>query len=357
MTIMQIKIEDELLKKETISHENLGFGRYFTNRMFSQRYTENKKWHCPKISDLKPLELPPHIQVFHSGQNVFEGIKAYYSKNGDINIFRLSDHLERFNRSAQRLAMPEIPIERHKKAICKLVETERDWIPKKTGCALYIRPVMIGVEPTLEVRAAKDFLHFIILSPVGPYFGEPLSPVSVWISDDQVRAIKGGTGTAKTAANYAGSIFASEKARANSYDQVLWLDGIERRYIEELSGMNIMFVTERQELITPLLNGSILEGITRASIIELAPKIGLSVREEKIDVYQMIAEISSKKIIEAFAIGTGATIAPVGRFGFKGRDTLVNGGSAGPIAKLLYKNLTDIQHGRAKDFSGWLTTI
>ncbi|HUF20470.1 MAG TPA: branched-chain amino acid aminotransferase [Burkholderiales bacterium] len=357
MTRLQIRIEPPAQPRKPHFARELGFGRFFTNRMFTQHYTAEKGWHDAAIVPYRPLNLDPAAQVLHCGQDVFEGTKAYPRPDGQVNLFRVDRNMARFNRSAVRMGMPEIDPGAHIEAIEALVRLEHEWIPDHLGSALYIRPVMVADEPTLEVRASSTFLHFIILSPVGPYFGSGLSPVPVFISHDYVRAVRGGTGEAKTTANYAGSIFVTEEARKLGYQQVLWLDAVERRFVEEVGGMNIAFVREGKHISTPALSGSILPGVTRESILQLAPDLGYTTSEDRIDVNDMLIDLERGRITEAFAIGTGAVVAPVGKFGYKGKEYPVNGGSTGPVAQRIYDALTAIQYGRAPDPYGWTRTL
>ena len=337
--------------------EVLGFGRYFTNRMFRQSYSPGGGWEDGAIVPYQPLTLDPSAQILHCGQDVFEGSKAYRRPDGGINLFRIDQNMARFNRSAQRMGMPVIDPDFHVEAIKTLVALEQEWIPTQPGSALYIRPVMIATESTLEVRASHTFMHFIILSPVGPYFGTGLSPVPVFISHDYVRAVRGGTGEAKTIANYAGSILATEEARQLGFQQVLWLDAVERRLVEEVGGMNIAFVRHGNHISTPALSGSILPGVTRDSILRLAPDLGWTASEDRIDVNDMLADIETGRITEVFAMGTGAVIAPVGRFRYMDKDYVINDNQTGPVAQRLFDALTDIQYGRAADPYGWTQRI
>ncbi|UCH49184.1 MAG: branched-chain amino acid aminotransferase [Betaproteobacteria bacterium] len=354
---LNIRIEPLANPRPARFPEALGFGRYFSNRMFTQRYSPEKGWHDAAITAYQPLTLDPASAVLHCGQDVFEGVKAYRRADGRINLFRIDQHMARFNRSAARMGMPQIDAALHIEAIKTLVGLEHEWIPTQPGAALYIRPVMVSSETTLEVRASQTFLHFIILSPVGPYFGSGLSPVPVFISHDYVRAVRGGTGEAKTTANYAGSLLATEQARKNGFQQVLWLDAVERRLVEEVGGMNIAFVYEGKRISTPALSGSILPGVTRDSILLLAPDMGLEVSEDRIDVNEMLADIESGHITEVFAMGTGAVVAPVGQFRYKDKDYLINGNQTGPVAQRLFNALTDIQYGRVADPYGWTQSM
>ena len=349
----EIRIEPLSRPRPVQFPEILGFGRYFTNRMFRQSYSPDNGWEDAAIVPYQPLTLDPASQILHCGQDVFEGTKAYRRPDDGINLFRIDQNMARINRSAQRMGMPVIDADFHLDVIKTLVGLEQEWIPTQPGAALYIRPVMIATESTLEVRASRTFMHFIILSPVGPYFGSGLSPVPVFISHDSVRAVRGGTGEAKTIANYAGSILATEEARQLGFQQVLWLDAVERRLVEEVGGMNIAFVYDGNHISTPALSGSILPGITRDSVLRLAPDLGWTASEDRIDVNAMLADIESGRITEVFAMGTGAVIAPVGRFRYMNRDYVINDNQTGSIAQRLFDALTDIQYGRVPDPYGW----
>ena len=331
----------------------LGFGRHFTHRMFSQKFSPELGWHSATIGAYQPIAMDPASQIFHCGQAIFEGTKAYPRPDGQFNLFRVDQNAARFNRSAARLSMPSVDAEFHIHAIGELVKLEKAWMPYQPGSALYVRPVMIATDPTLEVRASKTFLHYIILSPVSPYFSADPKAVRVLISHEFVRAVRGGTGEAKTTANYAISLYAIEQARAQGYQQVLWLDALEQRYIEEVGAMNIAFVYDGKHIRTPSLSGSILPGITRDSILRLAPDLGFSVSEERIEVNDALRDIASGKITEVFAMGTAAVVVPVGTLAFKGHDYEVINGDAAPVANALYKGLTDIQYGHAPDPYGW----
>jgi branched-chain amino acid aminotransferase len=288
---------------------------------------------------------------------IFDGTKAYLRPDGNLNLFRVDRNAIRFNRSAQRMAMPEVDVDEHVDAISELVRLEHAWAPKQEGAALYIRPVMIATENTLEVRASRTYLHYIILSPVAPYFAGGFKPVSVYASNDYVRTVRGGTGEAKTPGNYAGSLAGTEKAIAAGYQQVLWLDAVKRRYIDEVGAMNIAFVYDGKRIRTPALSGAILHGITRDSLLRLAPDLGFTVEEDRIDIEEIVCDIQSGRISEAFAMGTGAVIAPVGRLGYAGQDHILSGGEPGPVARKLFKSLCAIQYGRAADPYGWTRKI
>ena len=341
---------------ETLPAE-LGFGLYFADRMFSQRYTAGRGWHDASIGAYRPLTLDPAAQVFHNGQMVFDGTKAYRRDDGRINLFRVERNAARFNRSATRMGMPTVDEAFHVAAIEQLVKLEHRWVPSAPNTALYIRPVMIATEKALAVRAPREFLHYVILSPVSPYFAGGFAPVAVYVSSEYVRAVRGGTGEAKTPGNYAGSIAATELAIAKGYQQVLWLDAVERRYVDEVGAMNIAFLYDGKHLRTPALSGAILHGVTRESLLVLANDLGLTTSEERIDFHEVLADIERGRITEVFGMGTGAVIAPVARLGFEGRDILVNGGEPGPVARRLFDELTGIQYGRLPDRHGWTRTL
>lgn len=335
----------------------LGFGRVFTNRMFTQRHTVERGWHDATIGPYQALTLDPAAEVFHNGQMVFDGTKAYRRPDGNLNLFRVEKNAERFNRSAVRMGMPPVDDQAHVRAIMELVRLEHRWTPDRKGAALYIRPVMIAVDRSLEVRASREYLHYVILSPVGPYFGAGFEPVSVLVSDRFVRAVRGGTGEAKTPGNYAGSLYGIEEARAAGYQQVLWLDAVERRYVDEVGAMNIAFVYDGTHIRTPALSGSILHGVTRDSLLRMAPDLGYTVAEERIAIDDVLHDVQSGRITEAFGMGTGAVIAPVGKLGYQGQAVPINRGQAGPVAQHLFDELTALQYGQRPDPYGWTRLV
>ncbi len=336
---------------------SLGFGRTFTDRMFTQTYTADRGWHDARIGPYRPLTLDPATTVYHNGQMIFDGTKAYRRDDGHINLFRTELNVERFNLSAERMGMAPVDPAQHLAAIAELVQLEHRWVPSRPGTALYIRPVMIATEKTLEVRASREYLHYIILSPVAPYFADGFAPVSVYVSHDFVRAVPGGTGEAKTPGNYAGSIAATEVALAKGYQQVLWLDAVERRYIDEVGAMNIAFVQRDTDIITPSLTGAILRGVTRRSLLTLAPDLGYRVQERRIEIDEIIAGLDDGSITEVFGMGTGAVIAPVGRLSYRNREIVIRDSRPGPVATRLYEELTGLQYGRRPDTYGWTRTI
>ncbi len=334
-----------------------GFGRHFTDRMFTHRYTHERGWHNPVVGPYRDLVLDPAAAALHCGQMVFDGTKAYRRPDGDLNLFRVDRNVERFNRSAERMGMPAVDAELHIAAIGRLVALEHRWVPDISEASLYIRPVMIATEPVLEVRASREYLHYIIVSPVGPYFADGFNPVSVYVSHDHVRAVRGGTGEAKTPGNYAASIAVSEAARESGCQQVLWLDALERRYVDEVGAMNIAFVYDNQEIRTPPLSGAILHGVTRDSVLRLAPDLGYDMREQTLAIEDVWRDIESGRITEAFGMGTAAVIAPVGRLVFREREALLNGGDTGPVARRLYDELTGIQYARRPDPYHWTRVV
>lgn len=336
---------------------NYGFGKTMTNRMFTQYYSSDKGWHDATIGPYGPFSLEPATSVFHYAQEIFEGTKAYRLTDGNINLFRPWENMKRFNNSARRMAMPNVDEEEHLEAIIQLISMDQEWTPSQPGSALYIRPTMIATEPFLGVHASSNYLHFVILSPVGAYFAEGFNPVPVYISHEYRRAVKGGTGAAKTGGNYAASLLAGADAKEKGYSQVLWLDAIEGRFIEEVGAMNICFVYGDDHIVTPPLTGSILPGVTRDSVIKLGRHLGYQVTEEMVDVNDLLADIQSGKISEVFGCGTAAVIAPVGKFGYRDEEYIVNDYEVGPVAKHLYQQLTDIQYGRILDPFDWTLTI
>jgi len=348
---------ENVIDHDVVLPEQLGFGRHFTTRMFTHRYTAERGWHEPRIGAYAPITLDPAATVYHNGQMIFDGTKAYRRPDGHINLFRPECNAERFNESARRMGMPPVDTALHVKAMATLVGLDHRWVPGREGTALYIRPVMIATEKTLEVRASREYLHYIILSPVAPYFAAGFAPVSVYVSDDYVRAVRGGTGEAKTPGNYAGSIAATEVALAKGYQQVLWLDGVERRYVDEVGAMNIAFVFDDREIVTPVLTGAILHGVTRRSLLELAPDLGYPVTERRIAISEVLEGLANGRITEIFGMGTGAVVAPVGRLLYEGREVVVRDGEPGPMARLLHGELTGLQTGRRPDPYGWTRKI
>jgi branched-chain amino acid aminotransferase len=325
--------------------------------MFTQSYTPEKGWHDATIGPYREICLDPRAAVFHYGQEIFEGTKAYRRPDGNINLFRTWENMKRFNHSAQRMAMPAVDEEDHLQAIVQLISLEHDWVPSRPGSTLYIRPVMLATDAALGVHSSDTYLHYVILSPVSSYFKEGFNPVSVYIEHQFRRAVKGGTGSAKTGGNYAASLLVGQNAKAKGYSQVLWLDAVEGRYVEEVGAMNICFVYDHKRIVTPPLSGSILEGVTRDSVITLSRALGYEVEERAVDVFEMLEDVRSGKITEVFGCGTAAIIAPVGKLGYKDEELIINNFECGLVAQHLYRELTDIQFGRVKDRFNWTYTI
>ncbi len=334
----------------------LGFGRVFTDRMFTMRYLKGSGWGDARIERYRSFSFDPAACVFHYGQEVFEGLKAYVSEEGRILLFRPEQNARRMIRSAERICLPPVPEEVFLKALEKLVLLEKRWIPRVPGTSLYIRPTLIGTQGVLGVHPSEETLFYIILSPSGAYFEGGFKPVSLLVEDTYVRAAPGGVGEAKTGGNYAASLLAGERAQGKGFSQVLWLDGREQKYVEEVGSMNIIFCFGKK-LVTPALNGSILPGITRASVLELARRLGYEAEERRIAIDEVVAGAADGSLTEAFGTGTAAVISPVGSLHYKGRNYTVGGDKVGPITQELFDRLTAIQYGRAKDEFGWVREI
>lgn len=353
---MDIKVTLTDNPKQKFTDEGtLGFGRIFTDHMFTMEYEEGKGWFNPQITPYHNFTLDPAAVVFHYGQEIFEGLKAYKDEKGTVRLFRAEKNFARLNSSCDRLCMARINEEDALMALEKLLEIEKDWIPTSLGTSLYIRPFMFGTDVRLGVSASTKYTFAIILSPSGPYYNNGLIPVSIYVEDEYVRAAPGGTGSAKAGGNYAASILAGQKAKEKGYSQVLWLDAT-RQYVEEVGAMNIFFVIDGK-LVTPKLNGSILPGITRDSVITLAKDLGIPVEEKQIAISE-IEEAHSKGILnECFGTGTAAVISPVGELFYKGKKMVINDNKMGDKAQLLYNKLTDIQYKGLGDKFGWSKTL
>ena len=343
--------------KEKPDLESLGFGKHFTDHMFILDYNEEQGWHSPRIVPFEPLVLSPSAMVFHYGQAIFEGLKAYKTNDGRTLLFRPDKNIERLNRSCERMCIPPIDPDLVLEAIVRLVEVERDWIPNKEGTSLYIRPFIIATEPYLGVRPASEYKFMIILSPVGAYYsGRQLVPVKIYVEDEYVRAVPGGVGHVKTSGNYAASLYAQKKAEELGYDQVLWLDGKENKYVEEVGSMNIFFKING-EVYTPKLNGSILSGITRDSVIQLVKDWGVPVHEERISIEDIFNAYKNGELEEVFGTGTAAVISPVGELKWNEHKMLLNNSETGEFSKKLYETITNIQYGKAEDKFGWTKEV
>ncbi|MBF0200903.1 MAG: branched-chain amino acid aminotransferase [Desulfamplus sp.] len=353
---MEIKIIEKELKGTRPDDSLLGFGTLFTDHMFNMDYSPEKGWHDPRIEPFHDIPLSPATMTLHYGQAIFEGLKAYKTADGQIQLFRARDNFKRFNRSAKGLCIPELDVDFAMESLKRLLKLESHWIPGTPGTSLYIRPTIIATDPFLGVRASHTYRYFIILSPVGAYYAEGFNPVKILISTDHVRAVRGGVGEYKTAGNYAASLYASEKAKEQGYAQVLWLDGVERKYIEEVGAMNIFFVIG-DELITPSLNGSILPGITRDSVIQLGKKWHMKVTERKLAVDEVVAASQDGSLKEVFGSGTAAVISPVKEIRYGDRIMQIGDGTPGETAVKFNNAITDIQYGRAEDTKNWIEKV
>ncbi len=336
--------------------EPLGFGHIFTDHMFIMNYTEGKGWHDPRIVPFGDITLSPAAMVLHYGQEMFEGLKAYRGDNGDVYLFRPDMNAKRANNSNERLCIPKIPEDDFVQAVKAVVDVDRDWVPYEEGTSLYIRPFVISTDPHLGVAPSKTYMFIIILSPSGAYYESGLAPVGIWIEDEYVRAVRGGMGYAKTGGNYAASLAAQVKAHDSGYSQALWLDGVERKYIEEVGSMNIMFKISGK-VVTPMLNGSILPGITRNSILHLCRDWGYEVEERRISVDELIEAARKGTLEEVFGTGTAAVVSPVGKLRYKDEVIEIGGGKIGELTQKLYDELTGIQWGKKPDPYGWRVTV
>jgi branched-chain amino acid aminotransferase len=330
----------------------LGFGKIFTDHMFMMNYTEGVGWHDARIEPYHKLEFAPSCMVFHYGQEMFEGLKAYKGENGKCYLFRPDMNAKRTNDTNDRLCIPHIPEEDFVQAVKAVVSIDKDWIPTEPGTSLYVRPFIIATDEYLGVAPSKEYLFIIILSPSGAYYASGLEPVGIWIEDEYVRAVKGGMGFAKTGGNYAASLIAQVKAHDSGYAQVLWLDGVHRKYIEEVGSMNIFFKIDGK-IVTPMLNGSILPGITRNSVITLCKDWGYEVEERLVSVDELIEAQKSGKLEEVFGTGTAAVISPVGKLRFMDDVMVIGDGSIGKVSQRLYDTVTGIQTGKVEDKFGW----
>lgn len=345
------------LKAKPADESKLGFGSIFTDYMFLMNYTEGKGWHDSRIVPYAPFELEPSAMVFHYAQEMFEGLKAYRTSGGGIQLFRPQKNIERMNATNRRMCIPEVDPDDALQAIRAIVECERDWVPHAAGTSLYIRPFIIATDPKLGVHPSKTYLFSIILSPVGSYYAGGINPVKIFVETEYVRAVRGGTGFAKVGGNYAASLIGQAKAEKLGYAQVLWLDGIERKYIDEVGAMNVFFVIDG-EVITPALDeGNILPGVTRASSIELLRSWGYKVTERRLALTEVIAASRRGTLEEAFGTGTAAVISPIGELVNETDRIVLNDGKIGPVAQKLYDNLTGIQWGRIEGPDGWIVRV
>ncbi len=355
--MLNIRIEKTTTPKELPKADNpLKFGTIFTDHMFLMNYETGKGWHDARIVPYQPLSLEPSSMVFHYGQEMFEGLKAYKTEDGRTLLFRPDKNIERANRSNIRLCIPEIPEEDFLDALKSLVKIDEAWIPTKPGTSLYIRPFVIATDPFLGVRPSDTYLFIIILSPVGAYYPEGLNPVKIWIEDEYVRAVRGGIGEAKTGGNYVASLKSQVKAHDEGYSQVLWLDGVERKYIEEVGAMNIFFKIDGT-VVTPKLNGSILPGVTRDSVINLCKAWGLPIEERKISIDEIYEAYKNGKLEEVFGTGTAAVISPVKELRWENHIMQVGEGQIGEYSQKFYDTITGLQLGKIEDTFNWTVEV
>ena len=355
--MLDIKIQrTETPKAKPVPGQKLGFGKIFTDHMFIMNYTEGQGWHDPRIVPFQNLSLSPAAMVYHYGQEMFEGLKAYKNPDGNVYLFRPDMNAKRTNDTNDRLVIPQLPVEDFVQAVSAVVDVDRDWIPSDPGTSLYVRPFIIATDEFLGVAPSKTYLFMVILSPSGAYYESGLAPVGIWIEDEYVRAVRGGMGFAKTGGNYAASLIAQQKAHDAGYSQVLWLDGVERKYIEEVGAMNIFFKIAGK-VITPSLNGSILPGITRNSTIQLCKDWGYEVEERRISADELLEAQRNGTLEECFGTGTAAVISPVGKLRYQDDVMIINEGKIGELSQKLYDTITGIQTGTLPDEKGWRVKV
>ena len=343
------------LKKKPKNSE-LGFGIIFTDHMFVANFQEEKGWYDPRVEPYAPLPLDPAAAVLHYAQAVFDGLKAFRGVDGKLRLFRPQKHVERLNNSARRMCIPPLDPELALQSIVTVVQTDGEWVPRMLGTSLYIRPTIIASEAFLGVRPARSYVYFVILSPVGAYYPEGMAPVKIRVEERYVRAVEGGLGGAKTGANYAASLMAGEEAKHQGFTQVLWLDGVHRRYIDEVGTMNIM-VKIGDEVITPPLTGTVLPGVTRDSVLTLLRNWGLRASERQVGIDEVMAAHRAGTLTEVWGTGTAAVISPVGELAYKGEKMVINGGKIGPLTQRLYDAIVGIQYGQAPDPHGWTVEV
>ncbi len=350
-----IRVTRATTKKPRPKDHELGFGTVFTDHMFVADFQEEKGWYDPRVEPYGPLSLDPACAVLHYAQAIFDGLKAFRGTDGKVRLFRPQKHIERLNNSARRLCIPPLDPEFALQSLLTLVGLEQAWVPSSIGTALYVRPVIIASEPFLGVRPAKSYIYYVILSPVGAYYAEGMNPVKIRVEDKHIRAIPG-VGAAKTGGNYAASLYAAEEAHKAGFTQVLWLDAVHRKYVDEVGTMNIMFRIG-DEVVTPPLAGTILPGVTRDSALTLMREWGLRVSERQIEIDEVIAAARAGSLREAWGTGTAAVISPVGELSYKDERLVVNGGKIGELTQRLYNAIVDIQYARVADTHGWTVAV
>ncbi len=351
-----IKFEKIACPKEKPAIDGLVFGTCFTDYMFQMEYIKGQGWIDARVVPYGNITLAPAAMVFHYGQTIFEGMKAYRTADGKVQMFRPIENIRRMNKSAERLCIPEIPEELFMDALKAVVSANADWVPSEPAASLYIRPFIIATEEQISVHASHSYIFTIVCAPVGSYYKEGINPVKILVEDEDVRAVRGGTGYTKCGGNYGASIRAGEKATSKGYAQVMWLDGIERKYIDEVGSMNVMFKIGNK-LITPDLTGSVLPGITRKSCLELAKSWGVEVEERPIAIDEVIAAIENGTLEEAWGTGTAAVVSPIGALSYMGKEYKVGSGEIGDFVQKLYKTLTDIQWGISEDTHKWTEPV
>ncbi len=353
---MEIRIEKTTTPKQKPDWKNLGFGHIFTDHMFIMDYDEGKGWHDARVVPYAPLQLDPSALVFHYAQECFEGLKAYRTPDGNVQLFRPDKNAERMQSTHERLCIPEIPVADFVDAVKTLVSVDKDWVPYEPDTSLYIRPFTIATEPVLGVKAAAQYQFIVICSPSGAYYAEGLNPVKIYVEEQFVRATPGGTGAIKCGGNYAASLAAGEKAHKLGYSQVLWLDGVERKYVEEVGAMNIMFKLDG-EIYTAATSGTVLPGITRMSCIEVLKNWGYKVNEGKLAIDTVMEAGKNGTLEEVFGTGTAAVISPVGSLRYKDDVVEINNFEIGELTQKLYDTLTGIQYGKLEDTFGWTVKV
>ena len=353
---MDIKITRAAALKEKPDSSTLVFGQSFTDHMFIADYDVGQGWHDARIVPYGPLQMDPAAKVLHYAQEIFEGLKAYRTASGAIQLFRPMDNVRRMNQSCERMSLPQVPEDLALAGITELVRLEQDWVPHEEGTSLYIRPFVIGVDPALGVHSSHHCQYIVIVCPVGAYYPEGLAPTKIYVEQRDVRAVRGGTGMAKTGGNYAASLRAGTIAEERGYTQVLWLDGVERKYIEEVGAMNVMFKVAGK-ILTPDLNGSVLDGITRRSCIQLLKDWGYEVEERRISAEELFQAAENGTLEEAWGTGTAAVVSPIGELAMGGKKVTVSNNQIGEITQKLYDELTGIQWGRVADPHNWIMKL
>ncbi len=354
--MQDIKFIPTTEKKQKPDSKKLGFGKHFTDHMFVMEYNPAEGWHDARIVPFGRISMHPAATVFHYGAEIFEGLKAYRTPDGEVQLFRPMDNINRLNDSAERICLPKLDPEFALAALKKFVEIEKDWVPSEPGTSLYLRPFLFGNDETLGVHTIQNATYMVIACPVGSYYPEGINPVKIMIETEDVRAVRGGTGYAKCGGNYAASNRAGEVAEKKGFSQVLWLDGVERKYIEEVGAMNVMFKIDGK-VVTPKLTGSILPGITRRSCIKLLETMGIPVEERLISVDELFTALREGRLEEAWGCGTAAVVSPIGQLSYAGEDFIVNEFKIGETTQALYDTLTGIQWGKSEDPYGWTIKI